>query len=308
MSESYVSASSNGPVTDESDQSGKVDTAKQEASGVKDTATEQAKNVAGTAKAEAKSVAGEAKSQVKSLYAQGQRELKDQAGNQQQRVASGLRSASDQLDSMATNSDSGVATDLVRNVGQRIGSAASWLENRDPKDVFDDVKDYARRHTAIFVGGALVLGVVAGRLTRSLVSNARDESSSDNTPDYAGFSGSGATSPSYTTDYTSAGTGYAGTLPADVADTAPSGVYASGASGLGAGGVAAGGLGGSDLDETGIEAVELDVVDTDDLSNQIPGGAANVTGDGLADADTPLYAESVESFGGAGDDDRSDRI
>jgi hypothetical protein len=180
MTDSYAPVPPNGfapPATaSDDDQQGKVDTAKQEAANLKDTATEQAGNVAGTAKDEAKNVAHEAKSQAKDLYAQTQSELKEQAGAQQQRVASGLRSLGDELGSMASGSEQqGLASDLVRQVADRAGSAASWLDARDPGSLLNEVKSYARRKPGTFIAAAAIAGVVAGRLTRALAGNAADE-------------------------------------------------------------------------------------------------------------------------------------
>lgn len=176
MSESYVPVPPSGFEPPANDDQGKVDTAKQEAANLKDTATEQASNVAGTAKDEAKNVAHEAKSQAKDLFAQTQSELKEQAGVQQQRVASGLRSIGDELGSMASNSDQqGLATDLVRQVSDRAGSAASWLDSRDPGSLLNEVKSYARRKPGTFIAAAAIAGVVAGRLTRALAGNAAEE-------------------------------------------------------------------------------------------------------------------------------------
>ncbi|MCS5732445.1 hypothetical protein [Herbiconiux daphne] len=176
MSESYVPVPPSGFEPGANDDQGKVDTAKQEAANLKDTATEQASNVAGTAKDEAKNVAHEAKSQAKDLYAQTTSELKEQAGVQQQRVASGLRSIGDEFGSMASNSDQqGLASDLVRQVSDRAGSAASWLDGRDPGSLLNEVKAYARRKPGTFIAVAAIAGVVAGRLTRSLAAAAADE-------------------------------------------------------------------------------------------------------------------------------------
>jgi ElaB/YqjD/DUF883 family membrane-anchored ribosome-binding protein len=176
MSESYVPVPQGGFEPPANDDQGKVDTAKQEAANLKDTAAEQAGNVAGTAKDEAKNVAHEAKSQAKDLFTQTQSELKEQAGVQQQRVASGLRSLGDELGSMAGNSEQqGLATDLVRQVSDRAGSAASWLDSRDPGSLLNEVKSYARRKPGTFIAVAAIAGVVAGRLTRSLAGVAADE-------------------------------------------------------------------------------------------------------------------------------------
>jgi len=161
----------------QSESAGTVDTAKREAAGLRDTATEQAKDVAGTAKDEASSVISDAKWQAKDLYAQTQRELKDQAHSQQQRIAAGLRSVGQDLNSMAADSQQqGLASDLVRQVSGRVSSAASWLGDRDPGTLLTEVKRYARRKPGTFIVAAAVAGIVVGRLTRALASNASDQS------------------------------------------------------------------------------------------------------------------------------------
>jgi hypothetical protein len=176
MSESYVPVPPSGFEPPANDDQGKVGTAKQEAANLKDTAAEQAGNVASTAKDEAKNVAHEAKSQAKDLFVQTTSELREQAGVQQQRVAAGLRSLGDELGSMAGGSEQqGLATDLLRQVSDRAGTAASWLDARDPGSLLNEVKSYARRKPGTFIAAAAIAGVVAGRLTRALAGNAADE-------------------------------------------------------------------------------------------------------------------------------------
>ncbi len=154
-----------------------VDTAKQEAADLKDTATGAAKDVAGTAKDEAASVAHETKAQVTDLYHQARDEIADQASKQQERIATGLSALGDQLGSMARTSDGGgIAGDLVQKVSERVSGAATWLSSRDPSAVMTDVKAFARRRPGAFIGGALVAGVLVGRLTRALAANAKDQS------------------------------------------------------------------------------------------------------------------------------------
>jgi hypothetical protein len=157
-------------------QSGSVETAKQEAGALKDTAVSEAGHVAETAKGEAKAVAQEVKYQAKDLYAQTQRELKDQAQAQQHRAAAGLRSVSDELQSLTANAQNpGLAVDLLNQVSTRLSGAASWLGDRDPSAVLSEVKSFARRKPGTFIIGAAILGIVAGRLTRALAANASDE-------------------------------------------------------------------------------------------------------------------------------------
>ncbi len=174
MSDNYETTSPRG--SDAPGSSGKVDAAKQEATDLKDTAATQAKDVLGTAKDEAVTVVAEAKTQAKDLYAQTQRELSEQANTQQQRLAGGLRSVSDELGSMATNSEgSGVASDLVQQVSGRLSAAATWLGDRDPGAVLAEVKRYARRKPGTFILAAAIGGIVVGRLTRALAANASDD-------------------------------------------------------------------------------------------------------------------------------------
>src|SRR4051794_28431272 len=91
------------------------DVAKDQARAVADDAKQSGQQVAATAKDQTREVAGEAKNQAKELYHQVRGEATQQASTQQQRAASGLRSLSDELDSMASQSgSSGMATDLAR--------------------------------------------------------------------------------------------------------------------------------------------------------------------------------------------------
>lgn len=173
MSDSNDTTSRGGSSVQSAEASGKIDAAKQEAADLKDTATAQAKDVLETAKDEAATVLGEAKIQAKDLYAQTQHELKVQAGTQQQRIAAGLGAVSDELGSMAANSNgSGIASDLVQQVSTRLSSASTWLGDRDPSAVLDEVKRFARRRPGTFILAAAVTGIVVGRLTRALAANA----------------------------------------------------------------------------------------------------------------------------------------
>ncbi|NQX34112.1 hypothetical protein [Herbiconiux sp. VKM Ac-2851] len=154
------------------------DTATAQAGQLKDTATTEAGHVAGVAKDEAARVAHEAGSQVRDLYQRTQSELKDQAGEQQQRAAAGLRSLGEELGRMASSQDSpGVASDLVGQAASRVGAVGDWLEGRDPGSLLDEVKSFARRKPGTFIAVAAVAGVLAGRLTRSLASGGSSDTS-----------------------------------------------------------------------------------------------------------------------------------
>lgn len=176
MSDNPETTSPRGSGMQPTNPSGKVDAAKHEAADLKDTASTQAQDVLGTAKDGAASVIGEAKTQAKDLYAQTQRELTEQANTQQQRLAGGLRSVSDELGSMASNSTGGgIAGDLVQQVSGRLSAFSTWLGDRDPSSVLTEVKGYARRKPGTFILAAAIVGVVAGRLTRALAANVSDD-------------------------------------------------------------------------------------------------------------------------------------
>jgi hypothetical protein len=157
----------------------KAGAAKEQATQVAGDAKDAASNVAGTAKEQAGQVATEVKSQAKDLYGQAASQLKEQAGTQSQKVSEGLRSISDELSSMAEKSDgNGLASELVRNLSGRAGSAASWLDGRDPGSLLDEVKHFAARKPGTFIAIAASAGILAGRLTKALTADAKNDTSS----------------------------------------------------------------------------------------------------------------------------------
>ncbi|OUE26708.1 hypothetical protein [Clavibacter michiganensis] len=159
------------------------DTAKEQAAGVAGDAKAGTQHVAGVTKDEASKVASEAKAQAQDLIAQTRDQLREQTGVQQERAAGSLRTLSDELRDMGDSSEStGLASELVAQVSQRAGSAASYLEGRDPGTLLRDVTDFARRRPGLFVGLAVVAGVAAGRLTRSLTSEAHDAKEAEEAP------------------------------------------------------------------------------------------------------------------------------
>lgn len=166
----------------------KTDAAKEQATQVAGDAKDAASNVAGTAKEQAGHVASEVKSQAKDLYGQTTSQLKEQAGTQSQKVSEGLRQVSDELSSMAEKSDgNGLASELVRNLSGRAGSAASWLDGRDPGSLLDEVKHFAARKPGTFIAIAAGAGLLAGRLTKALTAEAKSNvtAASTSTPDTA---------------------------------------------------------------------------------------------------------------------------
>jgi ElaB/YqjD/DUF883 family membrane-anchored ribosome-binding protein len=137
-------------------------------------------DVAQTAGQEAKQVTREATDQVRQLWGQTRRDLTDQAATQQTRVAGGLRELSDQLGSMAGAADQdGMAKGLVEDVARRADEAARWLDQRDPGSLLEEARSFARQRPGAFLAIAAGVGVLAGRLSRSLIDESRDSGSSN---------------------------------------------------------------------------------------------------------------------------------
>lgn len=176
------------------DDSSTVDTAKGEASDVKDTAVDAGRNVAEQAKQEASSVVSEAQHQAKSLVDTVGEEVSSQATNQQQRVAASVQSLAKELDGMASGSEeSGPLTELARQAASKGGELATWLEDRQPRDLLEEVKRFARRRPVTFLLICGAAGVVAGRLTRGAVAaNTSVDSRDDRTPALGSVSHSNA--------------------------------------------------------------------------------------------------------------------
>ncbi len=170
---------------DDGQGSSTTETAKDEAAAVGREAKEGAGQVAATAKEEARHVADEAKSQVRSLFSQVRDDVSIQAHDQQQRAAQGLRGLAGEFDQMAQDSDASMASGLVSQAGQRLDGVAGWLEGREPADLLDDVKRYARRNPGTFLAICGLVGLVGGRLTRSL----RDDAAEDRDGSRSGYQG-----------------------------------------------------------------------------------------------------------------------
>ncbi|MET7808410.1 hypothetical protein [Micromonospora chersina] len=125
--------------------------------------------VAQTAKEQGQEVVGEAKRQARNLYGEARNQVTAQTSQQQQRAASGLRSLAEEMRSMAqTGGSGGPVTELAHQAADRVHGVAGWLEQREPGDLLNEVKTYARRNPGTFLLGAALLGVVAGRLTRNI--------------------------------------------------------------------------------------------------------------------------------------------
>jgi hypothetical protein len=169
-------------------------TAKDEARSVAADAKQGTRQVADTAKAEARDVAAQTQQQARELFNQLRSEATDQASGQAQRAAGGLRTLASELGEMADGGQHhGVASDVARQASDRARGFADWLEQREPGDILNEARDFARRKPGTFLVAAAALGILGGRLTRGLAdddstqgSGASPQSFGSATPTYGG--------------------------------------------------------------------------------------------------------------------------
>lgn len=89
-------------------------------------------------------------------------------------VAHALLAASDQLGSQ----QEGAARPYVERLAHQVDRVSNFLEQTDVEQVADDVGQFARRHPALFIGGALALGIVGARFLKSSGRHVHEEASS----------------------------------------------------------------------------------------------------------------------------------
>lgn len=164
--------------------------AREETAEVGRTAAGAAGQVAGTAAEQARNVAQEAKAQARDLVGEARGQVQQQARNGQQKATDGIRALVRELREMAEGGQqSGPASEVARQAADRADRLADWLGEREPGDLIEEVRSFARRRPGAFLAGAALAGVVVGRLTRGVVDASggpagRDRA--DNTPGYLG--------------------------------------------------------------------------------------------------------------------------
>jgi hypothetical protein len=153
----------------------------EEAKHLKDTTTQSVGEVAGTAMDQAQQVASDVKEQARKLSEDTKSQMQEQAASQRDKAVSTLRSFGDELSVMADSKgeeSSGLATQLAREGSSYTYQVADFLDQREPGQLLDEVREYARRRPGTFLIGAAVAGVVVGRLTRGAVAAKKEPGSS----------------------------------------------------------------------------------------------------------------------------------
>ncbi len=154
--------------------------AKREAADVARTAAQSGGQVGETAGDQAKRVASATAEQARDLMEEGRTQLTDQAREGQRKAAGGLHTLADQLHDMSQKAGGeGLAPEIARQAAERARGVASWLDEREPGALIEEVRRFARRKPGAFLAGAAIAGVLVGRLTRGAVAAASNDSSGD---------------------------------------------------------------------------------------------------------------------------------
>ena len=104
---------------------------------------------------------------------------------QQQKAGQSLTSLAQELRGLADGTSSGApgpARDLLQQASGMVESFARKLQNREPAELLDEVRSFARRKPGLFLLGAAAAGVLAGRLTSGVKAAHSDASSIDRRP------------------------------------------------------------------------------------------------------------------------------
>lgn len=142
-------------------------TAQDQGHGTAATAGDEGKHLGGVAAEEAQSVAGDAKQQAQRFLDDAMQQINEQSSVQRDRLVELLRAFSRDLREMASHANSAsLAGQLAHEGADRAEDAGSILDGREPADLVDDVRAFARRRPGAFLAGSLLAGVVVGRFAR----------------------------------------------------------------------------------------------------------------------------------------------
>lgn len=164
---------------------------KAEASQLKHEAADSGQRVKETAKEQAGAVKQEATAQVQNLLGQLTSDLREQVAPQQERIASSVRSVSDEISALSRGEkpETDFVTGLLGNVSGRVDSMASSLENKDAKDLLQDIRRFAARRPGTFLAVAAGIGLLAGRATRGVKDSDEIATDRQGAKEYFGVSG-----------------------------------------------------------------------------------------------------------------------
>jgi hypothetical protein len=147
---------------------GTTEVAREQATAVGQHAASAGGDLAQTTKEQGKEVVAETSRQARDLAHEARTQLREQTVAQRDRATGSLRALGDELEQMAERGgQSGTATEIAHQAAGRVREVARFLENREPGDLVEEVRSYARRRPGTFLAGAAVAGVLVGRAMKA---------------------------------------------------------------------------------------------------------------------------------------------
>jgi len=201
--------------------------ARDETANVGQHAREAGGQVVQTATEQARQVVAESGRQARDLLGEAQGQARDQASAQKQRAAQRMHEMADEFGQLAgNNGNSGMAAELARQAASRLHGAASWLDSREPADLLEEARSFARRRPGTFLLAAAAAGLAAGRLTRGLAAGSNGTAGGNGAVGSNGAAGGNGRARDVWQPAATAGQDYpAATYAAGVADPASAASY-----------------------------------------------------------------------------------
>ena len=189
-----------------------------------DSKVDQAKQAASVAQGEAKQVASDVRDQARGLLTETRTQVEDQSRTQRDRLVETIRTFSDDLDDMAAQQRGGLASDAAREVANRARSFGQQLDGREPTELLDGLRSFARRRPGMFLAGSVIAGVVVGRFLRGSreAASANDDTSGTTDSQYLGSQYTASTDVPVTSE-NPLGTSYDQTFTASASSERPRG-------------------------------------------------------------------------------------
>jgi len=129
--------------------------------------TSAIKDTFGQAKESTGTVATQALGQVKDKAASVIDEQKTNIATGLTSVADGIRQVGENLRTDEQNKVAALAGKYGDNLAGQVEKFSRYIDQKEIKELARDVEQFARRNPALFIGGALALGILAARFLKS---------------------------------------------------------------------------------------------------------------------------------------------
>ena len=136
-----------------------------------DAAKQQTREVLDQAKEQAGEVVEQTKQKAGQLADQTRSRIRTQLETQKEKATGGLGVVAQALHQTGQHlqgqSEAAAVGDYADAIAEQVERLSGYLRQRSMDDLVSDVQDLARRQTALFLGGAFVLGLLTARFLKS---------------------------------------------------------------------------------------------------------------------------------------------